>query len=147
MSEIITLLRSKSPVLNRTLINQLTLIAEAMMAMSGSVPMLGLYQRTEKGGSYRTIQRFFVTLISFSSIKWQLARRLNEQDKNSVKLLVFDNETVTKSGKKTIGQGHFFSSLYVQSVPGIEFLTLSVIDVNSRTCSPIMTSPCDKTRS
>ena len=61
MSEIITILSSLSPFLNRTLINQLTLIAEAMMEIKGRVTMLGVYQKTEKGGSYRTIQRFFGT--------------------------------------------------------------------------------------
>jgi hypothetical protein len=139
MSEIITILSSLNPFLNKTLINQLTLIAEAMIAMSGRVTMLGVSRWTEKGGSYRTIQRFFGTEIKWSSIKWQLARRLNEQDKDSVKLVAGDTSTVTKSGKKTYGIGRFFSSLYGKAVPGIEFLTLSVIDVNSRTCSPIMT--------
>jgi hypothetical protein len=139
MSEIMTLLSYLDPILNRTLINQLTLIAEAMISMSGRVTMLGLYQRTEKGGSYRTIQRFFSTEINWPSIKWREGSRHHLQDKNSVKLLVGDTSTVTKSGKKTYGIGRFFSSLYGKAVPGIEFLTLSVVDVNSRTCSPIMT--------
>ena len=85
------------------------------------------------------IQRFFSTEINWPSIKWRLVRRHHLQDKDSVKLLAGDTSTVTKSGKKTIGQGRFFSSLYGKAVPGLEFLTLSVIDVNSRTCSPIMT--------
>jgi putative transposase len=140
MSEIITLFSSSlNPILNRTLLNQLILIAEAMIAMSGRVTMLGLSRWTEKGGSYRTIQRFFSTEISWPSIKWQLARCHHLQDKESVKLVAGDTSTVTKSGKKTYGIGRFFSSLYGKSVPGIEFLTLSVIDVNSRTSSPIIT--------
>lgn len=144
MSEIIILLSSLSPILNRTLINQLTLIAEAMIAMSGRVTMLGLSRWTEKGGSYRTIQRFFATKINWPLIKWWLARRHHLQNKDSEKVLLGDHTTVTKSGKKTYGIGRFFSSLYGKAVPGVEFLTLSVADVASRTCSPIFTEQTTK---
>ena len=93
-----------------------------MIAMSGHVTMLGISRWTEKGGSYRTIQRFFGTEINWPLLKWQLVRiRLK---KKGVKIIAGDHTTVTKSGKKT---------------HGIEFLTLSVIDVESRTCSPIIT--------
>jgi hypothetical protein len=34
------------------------LIVEAMLAMAGRVTILGLSRWTEKGGSYRTVQRF-----------------------------------------------------------------------------------------
>jgi putative transposase len=39
--------------------NQLIVIVEAMLAMTGGVTMLGIFRWTEKGGSYRTLQRFF----------------------------------------------------------------------------------------
>ena len=51
MSEIMTLLSYLDPILNKTLIKQLALIAEAMISMSGRVTMLGLSRWTEKGGS------------------------------------------------------------------------------------------------
>jgi len=38
---------------------RMILIVEAMLAMTGRVTMLGLSRWTEKGGSYRTVQRFF----------------------------------------------------------------------------------------
>jgi len=141
MYEIITLLSSLNPILDRMLLNQLVLISEAMIAMPGRVTMLGLSRWTEKGGSYRTIQRFFSTEINWPLIKWQLARRLHLRNKNSEKVLIGDHTIVTKSGKKTYGIGRFFSSLHGKTVPGIKLLTLSVADADSHTCSPIITSP------
>jgi hypothetical protein len=55
--EIITLLASDSPTIDYTTIRQLSNIAEAMLAMTGRITMLGIYRWTEKYGSYRTIQR------------------------------------------------------------------------------------------
>jgi putative transposase len=51
---------------------QMILLVEAMLAMTGRVTMLGLSRWTEKGGSYRTVQRFFKEKIDWSSLCWQL---------------------------------------------------------------------------
>lgn len=136
MSEIITLLACLNPVLNYVLIRQLACIAEAMLAMSGHVTMLGLHQRTSEGGSYRTIQRFFNTKFNWPSIRWLFVRR-HLQDKDDVILVGGDDVTVTKSGKKTYGIGRFFSSLYGKKVPGTNFLCLSLISVINRRSFPI----------
>ena len=45
--------------MNRRTLNQLAIIVEAVLAMTGRVTMLGLSRWAEKGGSYRTVQRFF----------------------------------------------------------------------------------------
>jgi len=38
-------------------------LVPAMLAITGRVTMLGLSRWAEKGGSYRTIQRFFYTVV------------------------------------------------------------------------------------
>ena len=58
MDEIITTLSILNPSLAPRTLKQLTLIVEALLAMTGRVTMLGLSRWTEKGGSYRTVQRF-----------------------------------------------------------------------------------------
>lgn len=58
MNKIITTLESLGPVLCSKTLNQLALIIEAMLSMSGRVTVLGISRWTESGCSYRTIQRF-----------------------------------------------------------------------------------------
>jgi putative transposase len=90
----------------RTL-NQMVIIVEAMLAMTGRVTMLGLSRWTEKGGSYRTVQRFFKEKIEWPMLRWQLIKQHLTGTK-SVWLLLGDEVTVTKSGKETHGPGIFF---------------------------------------
>jgi putative transposase len=52
MNEIIATLSALSPHLNRRALNQLTIIVEAVLAMTGRVTLLGLSRWAEKGGSY-----------------------------------------------------------------------------------------------
>ena len=48
---------------------------------------------------------------------------------------------VTKAGKKTYGLDRFFSSLYGKTVPGLCFLSLSLISVGRRTSYPLLMEP------
>jgi len=41
-----------------------------MIAMTGRVTMLGLSRWSEKGGSYRSVQRFFYTAIPWAQVFW-----------------------------------------------------------------------------
>ena len=45
-----------------------------MLAMTGRVTMLGLSRWAGKGGSYRTIQRFFNTTVNWGLLQWLLIR-------------------------------------------------------------------------
>jgi putative transposase len=60
--------------LDSTALRQLMVIAQAMLAMTGRVTMLGLSRWAGKGGSYRTIQRFFNTTVNWSVLQWLLIR-------------------------------------------------------------------------
>jgi putative transposase len=107
MDEIIATLNTLSPTLTLRTLKQLTLIVEAMLAMTGRVTMLGLSRWTEKGGSYRTVQRFFKGQIDWPKLRWQLIKQHVAGAKGTY-LLVGDEVMVTKSGKETHGLGVFF---------------------------------------
>lgn len=133
MSEISTLLACLQPLIRGCTFRQLTLISEALLMMHGRITMLGISRWTGRGGSYRTIQRFFMTPIDWEPLNWQLIKRFVLKD-SGVILIAGDATTVTKSGKETFGLGRFFSSIYSRAVPGISFQVLSLIDVE-RACS------------
>ena len=99
--------------------------------------MLSISRWTEKGGSYRTVQRFFHTILPWAKLFWLFFRHhLLRPDAHY--LLVGDESVVTKAGKKTHGLDHFFASLYGRVVPSLAFFTLSLVDVTERRSYPIM---------
>lgn len=109
-----------------------------MLAMTGRVTRLGISRWAEKGGSYRTIQRFFNSPIVWAKVNWFFIRHhlLDRQDRV---LIGGDESVVTKSGKKTYGLDRFFSSLYGKPVSGLSFFSVSLISVKERTSYPVMT--------
>jgi hypothetical protein len=108
-----------------------------MLAMTGRVTMLGLSRWTEKGGSYRTIQRFFNTVINWRKLHWLLIRP-HLLDRDEPVLIGGDETVVTKAGDKTYGLDRFFSSLYGKPVPGLAFFGLFLLSVKSRRSYPVM---------
>jgi putative transposase len=118
-------------------LRQLNHIVLALLAMTGRVTMLGISRWTEKGGSYRTIQRFFNTMISWASVNWFFIRH-HLLDPTDTILIGGDESVVTKAGKKTYGLDRFFSSLYGKPVPGLSFFSLSLISVKKRISYPVM---------
>jgi hypothetical protein len=108
-----------------------------MLAMTGRVTMLGIARWTEKGGSYRTIQRFFNSSIGWAKVNWFFIRH-HLLDRQETVLIGGDESVVTKSGKQTYGLDRFFSSLYGKPVPGLSFFSLSLISVKARTSYPVM---------
>jgi len=135
--EIIYLLQAVSHLHTKTTWRQLTTIVEAMLAMTGRVTMLGISRWTESGGSYRTVQRFFATTILWTHLNFHLflAHRYSTGDEVA---LAGDHTVVTKSGKETHGLDHFFSSSRTKVVKGLEFFSLSFINVSRRESSPIL---------
>jgi len=108
MNEIITTLEALSPALCSRTMKQLIVIVEATLAMTGRVTMLGISRWTEKGGSYRTIQRFFNEGHNWSQLCWLLVKQHLASQFEQVFILIADEVVVTKSGKKTHGLGNFF---------------------------------------
>lgn len=137
MIDILTLLQHLSPHVNMTTIRQMSRIILAMLAMTGRVTMLGISRWAGKGGSYRTVQRFFHTVIPWALLFWLFFQR-HLFDPKATYFLAGDESVVTKSGKKTHGLDRFFSSLYGKSVPSLAFFALSLVHVEARRSYPIM---------
>ena len=136
MTEITTLFTCLHSLLTTMHYRQLIMISEALLTMTGRITMLSISRWTGKGGSYRTIQRFFMSRIQWDELNWVITKQaLSPQ---GVILAAGDATTVTKSGKETHGLGRFFSSIYSRAVPGIAFQTLSLIDVTARFSWPLL---------
>jgi putative transposase len=133
---ILALLQPIQNSVSKTTIRQLSRIIPAMIAMTGRVTMLGLSRWTEKGGSYRTIQRFFYTAIPWVQVFWVFfcEHLLDQQD---TYLLAGDECVLTKAGEKTHGLDYFFSGLLKKTVPGLSFFTLALISVRQRRSYPL----------
>jgi putative transposase len=110
MTDILVLLQPIQNSISKTTLRQLSRIIFAMIAMSGRVTMLGISVGPKIGGSYRTVQRFFYTVIPWAQVLWAFfcGRILKRQD---IYLLAGDECVVTKAGKQTHGLDTFFSSL------------------------------------
>jgi putative transposase len=129
--------------LHPTALRQLMVIAQAMLTMTGRVTMLGLSRWAGKGGSYRTIQRFFNTTVNWSLLQWVLIRS-HLWKPGEVMVAAGDDVIVTKSGKCTHGLDRFFSSIYSKVVPGLGFLSLSLISVKRRVSYPVVLEQLEK---
>ena len=70
MPEILALLQNIGPLLEKTTLRQVNQVIFGMLVSSGRITMLGLSRWTEKGGSYRTIQRFYHTVLSWPALHW-----------------------------------------------------------------------------
>ena len=137
MTDILALLQCSDTCLKATTLRQMGRIITAILAMTGRVTMLGISRWAGKGGSYRTVQRFFHTAIPWAMVFWQFFRHrmFNPQD---VYLLAGDECVVTKAGKHTYGLDRFFSSLYGKRVPSLAFFALSLISTQERRSFPII---------
>ncbi len=119
-----------------TTIRQLSRIVPGLLAMTGRVTMLGIARWSGDGASYRTLQRFFATVLPWATLFWLFFRsHLFEPD--DVYLLAGDETIVTKAGKHTPGLDRFFASLAGKPVPGLAFFALSLVSLKHRRSFPI----------
>jgi len=143
MPDIMVLFACLSQCLEPTPLRQLGRVIEAMLALSGRVTMRGLSRWSGTGGSYRTIQRFFHMSLNWCHLQWLLIRP-HLLDADEVVVMSGDYVVVTKAGKTTYGLDRFFSSLYGKAVPGLCFLSLSLLSVKRRTSYPVVTEQVEK---
>jgi putative transposase len=122
--------------LDPTTLRRMSLVMSALFAMSGRITMLGLSRWSGKGGSYRTIQRFFNTVMPWPTLMWEFFRSQCWRQRDTY-LLVGDEVVVSKAGKETYGLGRFFSSLSDQPVAGLAFFCLSLVSVEQRQSHPV----------
>jgi putative transposase len=136
MTEIVALLQSIAPVISTTTLRQLSQVVYGMLISKGRITMLELSRWTEKGGSYRTIQRLYHTPILWLEIQWILfTSQFHQTDREYI--AAGDEVVFGKAGKETYGLGRFFSSLQNRVIPGLSFFVFSLIDVQERQSYPI----------
>jgi putative transposase len=136
MVDMVALLQCTRPHVTATTVRQLSRIIVAMVAMTGRVTMGGLARWAGKGGSYRTIQRFFATVIPWGILLWVFFRH-PVHCPGAVYLVAGDAVIVTKAGKHTHGVDRFLASLYGKPVPGLACFTLSLVSVQARRSFPM----------
>jgi len=136
MVDIVALFQCLQPHVTATTVRQCSRIAWAMLVMTGRVTMLGISRWAGKGGSYRTIQRFFAQALPWAILFWVFFRQ-HVYRPNDVYLLVGDEVVATKAGKLTHGLDRFFSSLYGKPVPGLAFFTFSLVSTQQRRSFPL----------
>jgi putative transposase len=116
----------------------------AILEMTGSINMLNISRWAGPGGSYRTVQRFYVTPLEWLKLNLILIKT-HLFDKDDVILIAGDEVVVSKSGKSTHGIGRFFSSLVNKPISAVCFQVLSFISVKNRKSYPVyikqMTQP------
>jgi putative transposase len=134
--DILALFQCLQPHVTVTTLRQFHRIAGALLVMTGRVTMLGLSRWTGQGGSYRTVQRFFSTVIPWVTLFWVFFRQ-HLYRPGDVYLLAGDEVVVTKAGKHTHGLDRFFASLYGKPVPGLAFFTLSLVSTQERRSFPV----------
>jgi len=137
MSEIISLFTVFSLNLSVATLRQFRQIVFAILAMTGSVTMRNISRWTSKGGSYRTIQRFYNTLLPWGRLCWVFFQA-HLFDPDDVYLLAGDETVLPKSGDETYGLSRFFSSTIGKAIPGLAFFALSVISVKQRRSYPML---------
>lgn len=134
--DILALLQCLAPYISVTTIRQMAHIITAMLAMPGRVTMLGLSRWAGKGGSYRSVQRFYHTVLPWPLLFWEFFRTQLYQAAD-VYLQVGDECVTPKAGKCTQGLERFFSSLYGKPIPRVAFFTLGLVNTRARRAYPL----------
>lgn len=99
--------------------------------------MLGLSRWSEKGGSYKTIERFFNSTIDWGAVNWMFIKtHLIRRD--SIYLLGGDEVVISKDGKHSYGLDLFYSSIENRVRKSLAFLNLSLIGVEARKAYPLI---------
>lgn len=136
MTEILALLQNIAPLLGKATFRQISQVIIGMLAGNGRITMLGLSRWTEKGGSYRTIQRLYGSALSWKAIQWLFfeKRFLKAEDEY---IIAGDEVVDSKTGKKTYGLDRFFSGIQQQVIPGLSFFTFSLVNVREEHSYPM----------
>lgn len=146
MNEIIALLMCFDQCLPGTMRKQMVQVILGILRMPGRVTMQGIARWTEAGGSYRTVQRFFHSVIPWAELFW-LFFKVHLWRSEDEYVLAGDESVITKAGKKTYGLDRFFSSIYGKPVPGLALFALSVINVNQARSTPLLVEQVIKSES
>ena len=136
MTDILALLQSIAPLISKTTLHQLSQVILGMLMMTGRVTMLGISRWTDKGGSYRTIQRLYHTMIPWADVLWTFFQKWFWDGQDEY-LLAGDEVVCGKAGKETFGLDRFFSSLQQRPIAGLAFFAFSLIHIQKEKSYPV----------
>ena len=136
MTDILAFLQSIRPLISKTTLRQLSRVILGMLMMTGRVTMLGIARWTDKGGSYRTIQRLYHSQIPWTAVLWAFFQKWLWDPKDEY-LLAGDEVVCGKAGKETYGLDRFFSSIQQRPIAGLAFFAFSLINVREEKSYPV----------
>jgi putative transposase len=134
--DIVALWHCLQPYVPATTLRRCGRIVRALLAMPGRITMLGMSRWAGKGGSYRTLQRFFATVLPWGSL-FGVFFRHHLYCPDDVDLVAGADVIVTTAGTCTHGLDRFLASWYGQPVPGLACFTLSRVSVQARRAFPL----------
>jgi hypothetical protein len=136
MTDILALLQNIAPLLEKTTFRRMSQVIFGILVASGRITMLGLSRWTEKGGSYRTIQRFYHSALPWKAIQWIFFRErfLVPEDEY---IAAGDEVVVSKAGKETHGLDRFFSGIQQRVIPSLSFFAFSMVNVREGRSYPL----------
>ena len=137
MYDILSVFSVLHPHLSTTTVRQFSRVVLGVLSMTGQVTMLNISRWTSEGGSYRTVQRFFNTVIPWGTVYWVFFRKYL-LDRESAYILAGDETIVSKSGQSTYGLSRFFSSGHSKTIPSLAFFGLSLVSVKERRSYPMI---------
>jgi putative transposase len=117
-------------------LRQLSQVIFGMLVASGRITMLGLSRWTDKGGSYRTLQRLYHSSLPWQAIQWLFFRKRFMQS-GAEYIVAGDEVVIGKAGKETHGLDRFFSGIQQRVIPGLSFFALSLINVQEEHSYPL----------
>jgi len=136
MSDIVALLHCLTPYLSKTTLRRLSHIVRAVLCIPDRVTMLSIARWTERGGSYRTVQRWYHTPMEWAMMLWTIVQVYLLKPDGEY-LLAGDEVVISKAGDKTHGHGRFYSSLAQRPINSVSFMAVALIDVHARCAYPL----------
>jgi putative transposase len=136
MPDIIPITGCFAGIMTKTALKQLRQIVLAMLCMTGRVTMVGLSRWTNRGCSYRTVQRWFADRLEWGGRLWAVIEA-HLIKAGGTYLLAVDEVVVSKAGKATYGLGRFYSSIAGRPIGGLSFVAASLVDVEQRRSYPV----------
>ena len=134
MYDILSLLSVLYPHLLTTSVRQFSRVVLGLLAMTGRVTMLNMSRWTSEGGSYRTVQRFFNTVMPWGTLYWVFFSTYCWIVKVSP-----ISSLVTKQVKiGFIDVVYRDSSGHGKTIPSLAFFGLSLVSVKERRCYPMI---------
>ena len=125
-----------SDIMSSTTLRQLEMVASGMLCASGRLTQLGISRWTEKGGSYRTVQRLFHSDIEWNKALQQLYLS-HHHDPSAPNILIADETVISKAGKATHGLDRFYSSMASRPIPGVAVFTIAMANLDEREAIPV----------